>query len=97
MSETAVILRVAGISYTNDPAGLRGDEYRAELKGDEADAVWYQVDRSIVREALFGEDIRKAYLSSEVRHSLADVGVVYESKEDVARCGMSNYILWLKQ
>ena len=89
-------LRVAGFNYLNNPAGTGGEEFDAAENGDEGDAVWYQVDRAVAYEAMFGEDIRKAYLGAEHRNSLDAVGVIYSTQEAVRACGMSSYVLWLK-
>ncbi len=92
-----VTVYVAGVSYTNNPAGTGGSEFTLSESGAESDAVWYQVDRSIVREAILGEDIRKGYLDISDRGALDQLGVIYQTREAVEGCGLSNYILWLKE
>lgn len=89
-------LRVAGFSYLNNPAGGGGAEYDANDTGDEQDAVWYQVDRSVIHEAIYGEDIRKAYLPASTRSTLETDGITFNSEDAVRGAGMSHYILWLK-
>lgn len=91
-----VDLYVAGFTYTNNPAGTGGSEYRASISGSEEDVVYYQVDESIVHEAVFGETIRKAYLGANERSTLDDQGVTYRTEHDTKNAGMGNYVLWLK-
>ena len=91
-----VDLYVAGFSYTNNPAGKGGTEYRTSQSGGSSDEVFYQVDRSLVAEAILGEDVRMGYLDAEARGSLDEAGVVYKSREAVEQAGMGSYILWMK-
>jgi hypothetical protein len=92
-----VTLRVAGINNLNNPAGSGGDEFRATINGAESDKIWYQVDRAVAYEAIFGEDVRAAYLGSQERSQLAEMGVVFKTRDEVAGAGMGHYILWLKE
>jgi hypothetical protein len=95
MSDT-ITCYVAGVTYTNNPAGTGGQEFKVNASGSRTDEIWYQVDRSIVREAIVGEDIRRGYLDAQGRSSLNQLSVTYKTREDVAGAGMGHYILWMK-
>ena len=95
MSDT-VTCYVAGVTYTNNPAGTGGQEFQVNSSGAASDEIWYQVDRSIVREAIYGEDIRKGYLDAQSRSSLEQLSVTYKTRDAVEGAGMGHYILWMR-
>ncbi len=90
-------LYVAGFSYTNDPAGTGGQEFLASSEGSEDDKIWYQIDRSVLREFFLGEDIQPAYLGAADRAQLDQLGVTYNGEQAVKDCGMGSYVLWRRE
>ena len=91
-------LEVGGVGYIGRAgAGLPTFE-QPHHAGAEGDKVYYRVQHGfggVLKEGIFGKDVREGYLDAQARRELEQLGnVKYKTRHDVESAGMSDYILW---